>query len=73
MENKQHRFSGSTVNEDMMILTIKPSRGSRSTNGRPDVKVLDDCGSVMVLGCNSEQTRWIIGCSSIWDHHLLVL
>lgn len=63
MENKQHSFSGSTVNEDMMILTIKFMKGSTvlsmgtSENGPPDIEVLDDCGSVMVLGCNNDPTR----------------
>lgn len=76
MENKQHIFSGSTVNEDLMILTIKLARGSTvfsmgaSKSRTADVQVLDDCGSVTVLGCNDERTGWITGCISIWDHHL---
>lgn len=58
MENNQLIFSGSTVNEDLIILTIKLMRGSTvfsmgtSKNGPPDTDVLDDCGSGMVLGCN---------------------
>lgn len=66
MENKQHSFSGSTVNEDLTILTVEDMRGSTEKNRTPG------WGSFMVLGCNNGQISQIIGCRNR-DDHLLVL
>lgn len=67
--NRQHIFSSSTEMKLMKILTIKLKRGSTvfsvgTSKKKRGLQVLGDCGSIVVLGCNNNQT-----CVSIWDCH----